>query len=146
VRARLTGLLVLALLATASAAQGLGKDDARVAAESFGKALVSGRPASLRPLLPKRGKVYLALIRLGPEDGVFGSSQVEAVLGDFLAGGKVASFQISRCDSDGSTSALAHAHAVLTDRDGQAARVEIHLGFQPEDGRWVLREVKESAE
>jgi hypothetical protein len=146
VRLRLTGLLVLVMLATAAAAQGLGKDDARAAAESFGKALVSGRAAALRPLLPKRGKVYLALTRLGPEDGVFGSSQVEAVLGDFLTGGKVVSFQISRCDSDGASSALAHAHAVLTDHDGQTARVEIHLGFQPEDGRWVLREVKESAE
>jgi hypothetical protein len=139
-------VLAAAVIATAVAADGLRKEDAREAARAFGEALTSARAADLRSILPARGKIHLALNRLGPEEGIFGASQVEAVFRDFLAGGKVDSFDLARCESDGRSSALAHAHATVTDRDGRAGRVGIHLAFQPEDGRWVLREVKESAE
>jgi hypothetical protein len=90
--------------------------------------------------------VHLALIRLGPEEGAFGASQVEALFRDFLAGGKVSSFVVARCESDAKSSALAHGKAAIVDRDGRSARIDLHLAFEPEDGRWVLREVKESAE
>jgi hypothetical protein len=146
VRVRPTILfLVLAVAATGSRA-GTSTEDARAAAATFGRALTSAQASSLRPILPQRGKVHLALVRLGPEDGVFGASQVEAVFRDFLAAGSVATYEVVRCESDGKSAALAHARATITDRDGRRGAVALHLGFQPEDGRWVLREVKESAE
>jgi hypothetical protein len=51
-----------------------------------------------------------------------------------------------RCESDGRRSALAHGRAAITDRDGRQGRIGLHLGFEPEGERWVLREVKETAE
>ena len=142
------GLLVfvVALSAGAGGASDLTREAASDAATAFGRALTAGRAGDLRPVLPRRGKVGLTLARLGPEDGAFGSSQVEALFREFLARGAVASFKILQCESDGKTAALAHARAAVTDREGQRTWVGIHLGFQPEDGRWVLREVKETAE
>jgi hypothetical protein len=49
-------------------------------------------------------------------------------------------------ESDGSSFALVHARASLTDRQGRACRVGVHLSFQPEDGAWVIREIKEILE
>lgn len=136
--------VALALGATAVAAE--GDQGARQAAAVFGAALTGGHAEGLRPILPQRGKVRLTLIRLGPEEGAFGANQVEALFRDFLAGGKVTSFVIARFESDGASSALAHGKAAITDRDGRSARIGVHLALEPEDGRWVLREVKESTE
>lgn len=119
---------------------------ARAAATTFGRALVAGRAEALRPILPEHGKVHLALTRLGPEEGVFGANQVEAVFRDFFASGKIASFDVTRYDGDARRSALVHATAVITDREGRSGRIGVHLGFEPEGERWVIREVKESAE
>jgi hypothetical protein len=144
VRAALLALVVA--LVPAAAPFAADADEARHAATVFGQALKSGRAEAMRPILPQRGKVHLALIRLGPEEGAFGASQVEALFRDFLAGGKVSSFDIARCASDGKSTGLAHAKASIVDRDGRAARIDVHLAFEPEDGRWVLREVKETVE
>lgn len=122
------------------------EDEARRAAVQFGSALLAADAASLKSILPAYGKVRVELRRLGPEDGVFGAGQVEALFKDFLSSAKVRSFEVIRLESDGRSSALARGRAVLTDRDGRPCRVAIHLAFQPEDGRWVLREVKELAE
>ena len=121
-------------------------DGARAAAAAFGHALVSGNAQALRPILPEQGRVHVTLTRLGPEEGSFGARQVEAVFRDFLAKGKVASFDVARCECGGHRSALAHGKAVITDRDGRSGRIGLHLGFESEDGRWVLREVKETTE
>jgi hypothetical protein len=133
-------------LALTGAPRADGDAEARSAATIFGRALTTGRPEALRPILPQRGKVRLSLIRLGPEEGAFGANQVEALFRDFLARGKITSFAIARCESDGKSSALAHGKAAIVDRDGRGAQIDVHLAFEPEDGRWVLREVKESAE
>ena len=141
--------LPVILLAAAVAASGLagdGDDGAKAAADVFAKALLAGRSESLRPILPESGKVHLALIKLGPEDGTFGASQVEAVFRDFLAAGRVTSFELSRCGRDGGSAALARGRATLVDREGRTATVGLHLGIQLEGTRWVLREVRESAE
>lgn len=135
-------VVTLAVAATAFAAD----DGARAAALSFGRALSSGNAEALRPILPGQGRVHLTLSRLGPEEGNFGSRQVEALFRDFLARGKVKSFDVSRCEGDGKRSALVHATAAITDRDGRSGRVGLHLGFESEGERWVLREVKETAE
>lgn len=121
-------------------------DGARAAAMTFGRALVAGSAQALRPILPERGRVHLTLSRLGPEEGSFGARQVEALFRDFLAGGKVAAFDVRRCESDGRRSALAHGMAAITDRDGRSGPIGLHLGFESEGERWVLREVKETAE
>jgi hypothetical protein len=139
---------VAILLSSLAMAPAIADDDAsaRAAARRFGQALVASRSAELRPLLPSRGKVLLTLHRFGPEEGYFGASQVEAVFRDFLAVGAVRSFEVLRLESDGSSFALAHGRAVLTDRQGRPARVGLHLAFQPENDHWVLREIKELSE
>lgn len=142
--AALVALIALALWWPAVAET--SEDDARRAARTFGSALLTSDAAALRPILPSNGKVRVDLRRLGPEDGLFGAGQVEALFKDFLSTATVRSFDVVRLESDGRSSALARARAVLVDREGRPGRVTIHLAFQPEDGRWVLREVKETAE
>ena len=135
--------LALPLWAATPAA---GQDDVREAARLFGRALTSSRPQELRSLLPSQGKVRLELFHLGPEDGFFGSGQVEAIFRDFLARGSFRSFEVGRVKTDGRSYSLVHARAALVDRHGRAARVGLHLSFQPEAERWVLREIKETQE
>jgi hypothetical protein len=138
----LAAVFALALvLAPASA-----DDGARAAANTFGNALVSAKAEALRPILPERGRVHLSLVRLGPEEGSFGAQQVEALFREFLARGTIASFNVTRCETDSGRSALAHGTAAITDRDGRKGRIDLHLSFEPEGGRWVLREVKETEE
>lgn len=122
------------------------EDGARTAARTFGRALVAGNAEALRPILPTQGRVHVSLSRLGPEEGSFGARQVEALFRDFLAKGTVDSFDIVRCENDGRRSALAHGRATITDRDGRGGPIALHLGFESEGERWVLREVKETAE
>ena len=140
-------LVVSLLLPVTPPARGaIGEEEARRCARLFGQALTSGQASLLRPILPTSGKIHLAATRLVPEEGYFGASQVEALLGDFLSQGSVRSFEVLRLESDGKTSALARGRAVLTDRQGRPARLGIHLSFQTEDDRWVLREIKETLE
>ncbi len=134
-------LLVLLLGAGAMAAT--GPREAREAADGFGRALRAGNASSVRALLPDSGKVELELDKLGPERGHFSAAQVEALLRDFLTEGSVSAFEVRRVECE-ETLALVHAEAVLNDRRGQSARVGIHLSFRPEDGRWVLREIRET--
>jgi hypothetical protein len=136
--------VILVLIATLTAAY--GDDAVKAAAASFGRALVAKDAEALRPLLPERGRVHLTLARLGPEEGMFGSRQVEALFRDFLASGKVSSFDVGRCQKGADSSALVHGKATVTDRDGRSVRVGLHLAFEREGERWVLREVKETVE
>lgn len=139
-------ILVLVLLLPRPAAGATTEEDARKCARVFGQALTTAKAETLRQILPGRGKVHVVLTRFGPEDGFFGSSQVEALIGNFLAEATVRSFEVIRLESDEQSSALINARAVLTDRQGRPGRVKIHLSFEPEDARWVLREIKEAVE
>ena len=139
-------LVALCALSLATAWAATGREEARGAARGFGEALVKGQPAGLRALLPDRGKVFLALDRLAPEKGYFAAGQVEAVFRDALAQVAVHSFEVERLESDGETFALVHGRVSLTDREGRAGRVSLHLSFQPENDAWVIREIKESPE
>lgn len=121
-------------------------DSAREAARRFGDALLKGSASALRPVLPDRGNVYLSLSRLGPEEGSFGSGQVEAVFRHFFASGSVRSFEVLRVETEGKASALVHARLAVVDREGQRAGARLHVAFEPEGERWVLREIKETAE
>jgi hypothetical protein len=73
------------------------------------------------------------------------AAQVVALFRDFLAVGKVAAFEVLRCEGDGGLTALAHSRAAIVDREGRSSRIGLHLALELEDGRWVLREVKETA-
>jgi hypothetical protein len=145
ISATLAALLFVAIACPPSAAD-TTPEEARGAALRFGTALLDSNASALRPILPTYGKVRVDLRRLGPADGLLGTGQVEAVFKDFLSAATVKSFELMRLECDGRSSALARGRAVLTDREGRPGRVAIHLAFQPEDGRWVLREVKELAE
>lgn len=138
--------LLVVLFARSSAVPPSGEEAARVVAEAFGRALTSGHANELRGVLPAYGKVHLVLLRLGPEEGFYGASQVEALFRDFLDSGSVGSFVVVRLESDGRSSTLVHARAQITDREGRPAKVSLHLALQPEESRWVVREVKETAE
>jgi len=125
-------------------AEALGEEEARSAALQFGLALKQGDPSALRPILPRSGKVQLCLHVLGPGDGSFSAGQVEALLQEFFRQGAARSFDLLSVEHDPQRYALARGRAMLTDRQGRPARVDLHLAFQPEDGRWVLREIRET--
>jgi hypothetical protein len=145
-RAILTAAFAIASWMTPARAQAPDAEAARTAARQFGQSLVAAQPANLRAILPEHGNVRLVLARLGPENGSFGASQVEALFRDFLSVGQVRSFEVVRLESDGTSSALVQGRAVIVDRDGRPGRVALHLALEPEGSRWVLREVKETVE
>jgi hypothetical protein len=122
----------------------LGQEQAASAARVFGKALTDADTSLLRSILSREGKVRMNVVCLGPEKGSFSAGQVEALLKDFLRQGRVRSFSLETTESAPGRYALVHARAAVTDRDGVAAELHVHLTFQPEDGRWVLREIREA--
>jgi hypothetical protein len=121
-----------------------GEQQAKVAALEFGRALTRADTSSMPSTLPSRGKVRLRLVRFGPEDGSYSAEQVQALFKEFLRHGSVRSFDLLRLQSASDQYALAHARARIVDRDGRPAEVDLHLTFQPEGGRWVLREIREA--
>jgi hypothetical protein len=129
-----------------AALAGEGPSEVRQAAQGVGQALQAKQTGALRKLLPATGKVELSLARLGPEDGAFAAPQVEALLRDFLATGSVRSFEVVRVEGECKAHGVAHARAAIIDRQGSPARVGLHLTFQLEEGRWVLRGMRETAE
>lgn len=135
-------------LATATGLAGSNADPEqapRAAAVAFGEALIGADAARLKSLLPARGKVRLRLSCFGPEEGVYGPGQVEALLRDFLRNGSVQTFEVVRVEADAQRFAVVHGRAGVIDRQGRPTRLEVHLSLQPEDGRWVLREIREKA-
>jgi hypothetical protein len=138
-------VLVGLLAVVATVAQTPGEEAARAAVENFGRGLTDGDLSLIRPLLPQKGKVQLNLVRLGPERGSFSASQVEALLQDFLTQGSVQKFESSRVEHDPNGIALASARLDVTDKQGRSAAINLHLAFQPDGQRWVLREIRETA-
>ncbi|NIM01127.1 MAG: hypothetical protein GTN89_09465 [Acidobacteria bacterium] len=132
-----TVVVAIALAASLS----LGADP-RGAVDAFGAALVQGDADGLRDLLPSAGKVRVHLVRLGPENGALRSGQLHAVLQDFFERGKVQSFTLQTIEQSGGL-ALASARLTLVDRQGRAD-VRLHLSLEPEEQRWVVREIRES--
>lgn len=129
--------MTIALLASVS----FGADP-RATVDAFGAALVQGNADGLRSLLPSEGKVRVHLVRLGPESGALRSGQLHAVLQDFLERGKVQTFTLQTIEHSGGL-ALASARLALVDEQGRAD-VRLHLSLEPEEQRWVVREIRES--
>jgi len=133
-----------ALLSAVPAQAAPGKEAAQAAAAQFGQALVAGNAAGIKSVLPSRGRVQLHLSRLGPENGHFSPSQVEALIRDFLAHGSVTTCELLRVEQDREGFALAHARAEITDQQGHVGLSDLHLKLQVEENRWVLREIRET--
>lgn len=142
---RVGGPILLVLLLVSSPAIG-APTSAGSGAEHFGAALTTGDLKQLRLVLPDQGRVRLKLAHFGPADGQFSAGQVEAIFKDFLANGSVQAFEIARIEGDNVNYGVVAGRASLTDRSGRSRRVTLLLSFQPEAGRWVLREVKETEE
>ena len=121
-----------------------GAAPARASALVFGQALEQGDPSLLRGILPRKGKVQLRLLSLGPGNGFFSAGQVESLIREFLDQGALRSFRLVHVEQDAERYALARGQAEITDRQGRTRSVELQLAFQPEDGRWVLREMRET--
>ena len=132
-------LLILPGLAVASPI-----DAPRKAVDAFGAALIAGDADQLRSVFPGQGKVRVHLVSLGPEQGALRGSQLHAVLQDFLERGNVTAFKIRTVERS-EHQALASVDVALIDPDGARARVRLHLSLEPEDDRWVLREMRESS-
>ena len=138
-----TSLACVFVLAGGLAASGAAGEP-REALKRFGAALLQGNADGLRATLPQEGKVRVRLIRLGPEDGAVRGGQLHAVLQDFLERGSVQSFKLHTIEQTENL-ALAAAEVRLIDALGNRAKVRLHLSLEPEDERWVLREIRESS-
>jgi len=148
VRSCIAALLVALVLSPAVAESKAVVDQEAAAEETareFGRALTQAELSRLKPLLPRRGKVQLRLQHLGPEQGSYSAGQVLALLDDFLQVGSVRTFELSpRCEGDRRRYTLVRGQAEVTDREGRDVTIELHLTIVPEDGRWILREIRET--
>ena len=144
-RRLLAALCVAAAFTLATADTPPGEEQAKTAALQFGRALTSAEATSLRPLLPEAGRVRLRLVRLGPEEGTYSAEQVETLFKDFLRQGAVRSFDLLRLQCSGAQFALVHGRARVIDREGRLADVDLHITFQPEGERWIVREIREAS-
>jgi hypothetical protein len=138
------GVLLAAALTIPSTLADTGEQQAKTAALEFGRALKQGDTSLMRPVLPSRGKVRLRLIRFGPEDGSYSADQVQVLFKDFLRHGAVRSFDLLRLQCASEQFALVHSRVRIADRDGRPAEVDLHVTFQPEGDRWVVREIRET--
>jgi hypothetical protein len=138
------GVLLAATLTTPSPLASTGEEQARRAAQEFGRALKSGGSGQMRALLPSSGKVRLRLVAFGPEEGSYSGEQVQALFKDFFRQGKVRSYEIVRLDCASEQFTLVQAVTGIVDRAGRPIQVHLHLTFQPEGNRWVLREIRET--
>ena len=87
----------------------------------------------------------MRLDHLGPEQGSYSAGQVIALFADFLREGSVRSFDIPlRSAGEQANYALVLGRAKVIDRQGRSAEIDLHLTFVPEDGRWILREIRET--
>ena len=137
-------LLLAVVLQQAPAGEGLGEEQARAAANVFGTALTRGDSGLLVSILPTKGKVRTRLGCLSPEEGVFSPGQVQALFSDFLRQGTVRQFTVTRVDHSPGSHAFVRTEAEIVDPERRPRRVEIHLTFHAEEGRWILREVRAS--
>jgi hypothetical protein len=137
-------LLAASGLVTSAAEPG-PNERALDAAKTFGRALVHADASQLKSVLPERGKVRMRLTCLGIEDGSYSAGQAQALLADFLRHGAVSSFDVLRVESDDERYVLVRGRAgTKGSAQGQPRQVDVHLTLQPEDGRWVLSEVREA--
>ncbi len=123
---------------------------ARESADVFIQAVLSGKPARLAPVLPEGGKILVSLRTPAngkssrAESAYLGVSQTRAVLKDLLSGDTLSDGRIQRIDCSENSYAQVEISFRRTPSSGLGPTVRIRLGLQPEKGRWVLREIRET--
>ncbi len=139
------GLLALAISLTCLPALAEdGRHEAGQAAERFARTLRSGEPSALHAILPRDGKILVSMAETGSGAGYYGSSQVEALFGSYLAGHRFRECSIEHLEIQESSYARVDLTAIHDGPDNQRATVSFRLALHLEQGRWVLREIRES--
>lgn len=118
--------------------------DPAEAAQVFRRAMQASDASLLRPILPSRGRVQLRFESLGDERGFFSAEQVESLIRDIFESDTTIDLAIDGVETEKGDYTLVHGSLKRTDSTGRASSARIHLAFQPEDGRWVLREIRET--
>jgi len=140
----LLSLACLAAPAGVSAEPAAPPGDAGNAADHFARALQGSNAGMIGAMLPDQGKIRLRLRRLGPEEGAFSGRQVESLFRDFFRGGIIRSAKVEGVDQQSGTYALGRVRATGVDAEGRPLDFRLHLGFQLENDRWALREIRET--
>ena len=139
------GLLVFAIgLTVLPSPAATGGEEAGQVAERFARVLNDRRPADLQEILPRSGKILISIPDAGRTAGYYGNSQVEALFTGYLAGTTFRDCRIDHIEVQDGSYARIDLTANRTGPDGEPAAVVYRLALQPEQGRWVLREIRES--
>ncbi|MBD3869027.1 MAG: hypothetical protein IFK94_12965 [Acidobacteria bacterium] len=121
-----------------------GRKEAGQAAERFARALSTGESEALQALLPQSGKILVSISDIGQGAGYFGRSQVEALFSGYLAEFDFSDCRIDHIEVQESSYSRIDLTANRTGPGDAVSAVVFRLAFQPEQDRWVLREIRES--
>jgi hypothetical protein len=139
------GLLAIAVgLATLPSPAETGRAGVDQAAARFAQAICSGNPDALHAILPQSGKILVSIPDAGHGAGYYGSSQVEALFGGYLAEYGYLECRIDHLELQDSSYARIDIIARRSGSGADRSPVVFRLALQPEQGLWVLREIRES--
>jgi hypothetical protein len=139
------GLLVFAIALTGLPLPAeTGRKEAGEVADRFAQALKAGEPEAIQTLLPRSGKILVSIPETGNGAGYFGKSQVAALFGRYLAEFNFSDCRIDHIEIQDSSYARVDLTANRTGPGDAVSAVVFRLALQPEQGRWVLREIRES--
>ena len=137
-------LLLCIALVPLDAASAVGEKEARGAGQLFTDVLTSGEPARLDPILPVSGKIMVSLAGENTGAGNFGVSQARALLQAWLKNGTGKDGKVLHVEVRDNRYARVELSIRRSVHGGAEQAVRFRLGLQPENGRWVLREIRES--
>jgi hypothetical protein len=113
------------------------------AVNAFGQALTSGKSSALKRWFPDDGKIRVRLVQFGDEQGALRSGQLLVILQAFFERGAVDRFKIETIE-EADTIAIVIAIVQLRTTHGTRESVRLHLSFQRNGDRWVVREFREA--
>ena len=122
-----------------------GPDDARQAAEQFVQALTTGKPEALQKILPRSGKILVAIRSTRQTAGNFSRSQVEVIFNRYLSEFSFRDCRIDHIEVQESSYSRIDLTANRSGPGDTLAPVLFRLAMQSEEGHWVLREIRESS-
>lgn len=137
-------LLLCIALVPLDAASAAGEKEARGAGQLFADVLTTGQPARLDPILPASGKIMVSLAGRNAGTGYFGVSQAKALLQTWLENGTGKDGKILHVEVQDDSYARVELSIRRTVHGGAEQSARFRLGLQPENGRWVLREIRET--
>ena len=138
-------ILVLCLaLVPLEVASDVGEKEAHSAGQLFVRVLTSGQAARLDPILPDSGKIMVSLVGNNTRTSYFGVSQAKALLQAWLENGTGKDGKVLHVEVQDNSYARVELSIRRAVSGGAVRSVRFRLGFQPENGRWVLREIRES--